>query len=128
MLSSPLLALFLPCFGMAALFLVYFCLLRCAISGHPDRPLPLNSLSPDGLSASELHQLPTITGQDLLTPTECAVCLGDIDEDHPVRLIPACNHAFHLECADTWLSHHRLCPLCKANLHPQLFTPSQNSC
>ncbi|WVY93710.1 hypothetical protein V8G54_032798 [Vigna mungo] len=58
-----------------------------------------------------------LTGKDLLMGSECAICLDDIATDQPARLIPGCNHAFHVECADTWLSKHPTCPLCRAKLY-----------
>ncbi|KAG2391657.1 E3 ubiquitin-protein [Vigna angularis] len=57
--------------------------------------------------------------------SECAVCLDDIATDQPARLVPGCNHAFHVECADTWLSKHPLCPLCRAKLDPTLISSSE---
>lgn len=126
MLDSILLALFLPCIGMSAIFLIYMCLLWYATAHHqPSVTLPVKPVSDIGLSPSDLQKLPTITGQDL---PECAVCLDQIGTDQPARVIPGCNHAFHLECADTWLSKHPLCPVCRAKLDPNLFSPSQNPC
>lgn len=54
-----------------------------------------------------------ITGRELDMPTACAVCLEDIEEEQLARLIPVCHHAFHLQCADTWLLRHPTCPLCR---------------
>ena len=116
--SSVLMAFFLPCAGMAVLLIVYLFLVRCAVSTLPAIPISVKSVSSGGLSALELQQLGRVRGHDLPSPTECAVCLSEIEKDHSVRLIPPCNHAFHLECADPWLSSHRLCPLCRANLPP----------
>ncbi|QCD98747.1 E3 ubiquitin-protein ligase ATL23-like [Vigna unguiculata] len=129
MLDSVLLALFLPCLGMTAVFIVYMCLLWYATTHHTDPPLPAKPVSDGGLSPSQLQKLPSITGKDLLTGSECAVCLDDIASDQPARLVPGCNHAFHVECADTWLSKHPLCPLCRAKLDPTaLFSSEENPC
>ncbi|XP_039173490.1 RING-H2 finger protein ATL52-like [Eucalyptus grandis] len=35
-------------------------------------------------------------------------------EDETLRLLPKCNHAFHVPCIDTWLQSHTNCPLCRA--------------
>ncbi|KAF7817667.1 E3 ubiquitin-protein ligase ATL23-like [Senna tora] len=129
MLDSVLLALFLPCLGMSAVFIVYMCLLWYATTHHPNTvALPAKAPSDKGLSASDLQKLPRITGKELVMGSECAVCLDDIHNDQPARLVPGCNHAFHLECADTWLSNHPLCPVCRANLHPHLFDSPHNPC
>ncbi|KAA8916693.1 hypothetical protein TRICI_001151 [Trichomonascus ciferrii] len=61
-------------------------------------------------------------------PTErddtCAVCLEDMADPDPVRLL-ACNHIFHAECIDIWITVRRsCCPLCKADqYHAQTNLP-----
>ncbi|EXB81512.1 E3 ubiquitin-protein ligase ATL23 [Morus notabilis] len=131
MLVSVFLALFLPCAGMSGVFIVYLCLLWYATSNQNDQEYrsPAKPVSVQGLSASELEKLPKITGRELVMGSECAVCLDEIEEEQPARLIPGCNHGFHLECADTWLSKHSVCPICRAKLDSQFFTASdQNPC
>lgn len=119
MLDTVLLALFLPCLGMSAIFVVYMCLLYATTRHRSDSNPPLKPVTEKGLSPLDLEKLPKITGKELLTSTECAVCLDDIVDEQPARLLPGCNHAFHLQCADTWLSKHPMCPLCRAKLDPQ---------
>ncbi|CAN0880219.1 E3 ubiquitin-protein ligase Os04g0590900 [Linum grandiflorum] len=46
----------------------------------------------------------------------CSVCLSEFHEGDTLRLLPKCNHAFHLDCIDTWLTTHSTCPLCRANI------------
>ncbi|GLT35224.1 hypothetical protein SLA2020_096930 [Shorea laevis] len=112
---------------MSAVFLVYICLFWCATnynqseSGGEVKPVKKN-----GLSAAELEKLPKVTRKELVTGIECAVCLAEIEEDQPARLIPGCNHGFHLQCADTWLSNHSVCPVCRAKLEPPFFNGSEN--
>lgn len=53
-------------------------------------------------------------GEGLIEGTECSVCLSEFEEDENLRLLPKCNHAFHLPCIDTWLRSHTNCPLCRA--------------
>ncbi|KAE8696785.1 putative nucleoredoxin [Hibiscus syriacus] len=96
MLVSVFLALFLPCAGMSA-------------------------VSEKGLSVSELEKLPKVTGKELVLGTDCAVCLDEVEAEQPARMVPGCNHGFHLECADTWLSKRLVCPVCRAKLEPKLF-------
>lgn len=45
---------------------------------------------------------------------ECAVCLGEFEEGEPVRLLPSCQHLFHLQCIDEWFISHSNCPLCRS--------------
>lgn len=46
--------------------------------------------------------------------SDCSVCLSEFEENESLRLLPKCNHAFHLPCIDTWLRSHSNCPLCRA--------------
>ncbi|KAE8725977.1 E3 ubiquitin-protein ligase RING1 [Hibiscus syriacus] len=55
-------------------------------------------------------------GEGLIDGTECSVCLNEFQEDERVRLLPKCNHAFHISCIDTWLRAHTNCPLCRAQI------------
>lgn len=128
MLVSVFLALFLPCVGMSAVFLVYICLLWYA-AGNNQTELAEKSKSESGLSASDLEKLPKTTGKDLVMGSDCAVCLDEIESDQPARIVPGCNHGFHLQCADTWLSKNPVCPICRAKLGPELFEPPEaNPC
>lgn len=45
---------------------------------------------------------------------QCSVCLCEFEEGSQLRLLPNCNHAFHIHCIDTWLQSHTICPLCRA--------------
>ncbi|KAM0850971.1 hypothetical protein ACQ4PT_052721 [Festuca glaucescens] len=46
--------------------------------------------------------------------SDCAVCLGEFQEEERVRLLPGCLHVFHADCIDTWLQGNANCPLCRA--------------
>ncbi|KAJ1660179.1 hypothetical protein IWQ61_000860 [Dispira simplex] len=49
------------------------------------------------------------------SPNTCAVCIDEIERGQLVRQLP-CNHLFHLECIDEWLTEKSgVCPLCKFN-------------
>ncbi|XP_042475235.1 E3 ubiquitin-protein ligase ATL31-like [Macadamia integrifolia] len=49
---------------------------------------------------------------------ECAVCLSEFEDEDTLRLLPSCDHVFHPDCIDAWLSKHTTCPVCRANLGP----------
>ncbi|GLJ38564.1 hypothetical protein SUGI_0786320 [Cryptomeria japonica] len=49
----------------------------------------------------------------------CAVCLSEFEENEKARLLPNCNHSFHVECVNMWFYSHSTCPLCRANVEKQ---------
>ncbi|KAL3620960.1 hypothetical protein CASFOL_035872 [Castilleja foliolosa] len=55
-------------------------------------------------------------GDGLIDGTSCSVCLSEFEEDETLRLMPKCNHAFHMSCIDTWLRSHTNCPICRAGI------------
>ncbi|GMH27347.1 hypothetical protein Nepgr_029190 [Nepenthes gracilis] len=136
MLVAVFLAFFLPCAGMSAVFVVYMCLLwysaSCGGSGNGQTEFisPVKPVSGKGLTAMELEKLPRVSGKELVSGTDCAVCLEEIESEQPARLVPGCSHGFHLQCADAWLSLHSVCPVCRSKLPPPDFfaSASQNPC
>ncbi|XP_068635456.1 E3 ubiquitin-protein ligase ATL4-like [Aristolochia californica] len=56
---------------------------------------------------------------------DCAVCLTHFEPHDRLRLLPACCHAFHATCIDTWLASNRTCPLCRSTIDVAL--PSEKS-
>ncbi|KAI3516960.1 hypothetical protein L1887_16150 [Cichorium endivia] len=126
MLLSVFLALFLPCAGMSAVFLVYICLL-CYAARHYHRDEPVKPATENGLSSTQLAKLPTTMGKDLVLGTECAVCLDDVEPEQLARMFPGCNHGFHVQCADTWLSKNPVCPVCRNKLDDGFFVASETN-
>ncbi|KAG5033418.1 hypothetical protein JHK85_017400 [Glycine max] len=55
-------------------------------------------------------------GGGLVEGHDCSVCLIEFQENENLRLLPKCNHAFHLPCVDTWLKSHATCPLCRSSV------------
>ncbi|GMJ15104.1 Arabidopsis Toxicos en Levadura 29 [Hibiscus trionum] len=47
---------------------------------------------------------------------ECAICLGEFNDDDMLRLLTICCHVFHKECVDLWLESHKTCPFCRGEL------------
>ncbi|CAK9314938.1 unnamed protein product [Citrullus colocynthis] len=79
-----------------------------------------------GLDPAVIETFPTLIYSDVKehkigkSALECAVCLNEFEDDETLRLIPKCDHVFHPECIDAWLASHSTCPVCRANLSPQL--------
>ncbi|KAL8088685.1 E3 ubiquitin-protein ligase ATL6-like [Apium graveolens] len=75
-----------------------------------------------GLDATAIDALPTLAYSEVKDlhigkgALECAVCLNEFEDDETLRLLPKCDHVFHLECIDMWLASHTTCPVCRADL------------
>lgn len=51
--------------------------------------------------------------KDQINQTECVICLGELEEEDEVRLLPNCKHVFHVQCIDNWFLAHSSCPVCR---------------
>lgn len=81
-----------------------------------------------------MHKLPPMIsygnhGKRLSCSTECAICLEDFVEGESCQVLPACNHIFHTNCIDHWLTKKLTCPICRncilwINVFPSLFLVS----
>ncbi|CAK9181766.1 unnamed protein product [Ilex paraguariensis] len=78
-----------------------------------------------GLDPSVIEKFPTFAYTEVKDrkigkgALECAVCLNEFEDDETLRLIPKCDHVFHPECIDAWLTAHITCPVCRADLVAQ---------
>ncbi|OMO69190.1 Zinc finger, RING-type [Corchorus capsularis] len=58
------------------------------------------------------------------TASCCSICLADYKSSDTLRVLPDCNHLFHLKCVDPWLRLHPTCPVCRTSPIPTpLSTP-----
>ncbi|GKV18897.1 hypothetical protein SLEP1_g29217 [Rubroshorea leprosula] len=76
-------------------------------------------LHDSGLDQASIDALPVFFYKDvtgLKEPFDCAVCLCEFSYQDKLRLLPACSHAFHIDCIDTWLLSNSTCPLCRGSL------------
>lgn len=74
-----------------------------------------------GLDPAILETFPTLVYSEVKEhkigkgALECAICLNEFEDDDTIRLLPKCDHVFHQECIDAWLSNHVTCPVCRTN-------------
>lgn len=95
------------------------CALRCRHRFALETPEQAAArLAATGLKKSHLRQIPVaVYGEGIHIPaTECPICLGDFEDGEKVRVLPKCNHGFHVRCIDTWLVSHSSCPNCRHSL------------
>lgn len=93
------------------------CLLRCREQTVPDSP---DGVANTGLKKAVLKALPVIvynaTSKAESVPADCPICLAEFGEGEKMRVLPKCNHGFHVECIDNWLVSHSSCPMCRLSL------------
>lgn len=111
--------------GATALAILFYHLLlvRYCIRRHAARMAALRTFASGeeisaGVDEKTLLTIPIITykkpDSDLMTnQSECAVCLGDLDDGDSVRVLPNCKHLFHVKCVDEWFVGHTSCPVCR---------------
>ncbi|KAF3447959.1 hypothetical protein FNV43_RR08666 [Rhamnella rubrinervis] len=95
------------------------CALRCSRRFTLETPEEAAArLASTGLKKSHLRQIPVaVYGSGVNIPaTECPICLGEFQDGDKVRVLPKCNHGFHVSCIDTWLLSHSSCPNCRHSL------------
>ncbi|KHN41607.1 E3 ubiquitin-protein ligase ATL41 [Glycine soja] len=115
---------------ITVLFLVFALYLyaRCVLRGRHRHAEPPNA----GLDPAIIASLPTFASRTKVlenggdgggggaTVVECAVCLSALEGEEKAKLLPNCNHFFHVDCIDKWLGSHSTCPICRAEVKPQL--------
>ncbi|KVH94317.1 RING-H2 finger protein ATL16-like [Cynara cardunculus var. scolymus] len=154
----PILAIAALCIVATAFLLVtyYFFVTRSCFNWQQVNPLRRFSISrdrstPDPLSSAYstppwrvrgldefiIREIPicqyTQTEGKKRSLYECVVCLNDFQELDTLRILPSCNHGFHLDCIDIWLQNNANCPLCRLSIsgapsYPvdQIFAPTSS--
>ncbi|EAX94695.1 hypothetical protein TVAG_321320 [Trichomonas vaginalis G3] len=51
--------------------------------------------------------------------TECSICMTEIHEGDETMTTP-CQHSFHKECLSRWMEEKLVCPMCRAQLPPNI--------
>ncbi|KAI4370883.1 hypothetical protein MLD38_019181 [Melastoma candidum] len=133
---SPLVVSVIVILASALLLVSYFTILKktCGRRRQPRSNLARGDENHDRIENMSLRNAPPAgleepvikliavwkykKGEGVVQGTNCSVCLSEFRDDENLRLLPKCNHAFHLPCIDTWLKSHSNCPLCRANVAP----------
>lgn len=91
---------------------------------------PQHSIVDLGLDEDTIMSYPKMLYSDVKlrkhdsTSTCCSICLGDYKGSDMLKVLPDCEHLFHLKCIEPWLRLHPTCPLCRTSPIPTpLSTP-----
>ncbi|OIW18176.1 hypothetical protein TanjilG_31296 [Lupinus angustifolius] len=113
MLLSVLLCGVICFLGLSAIIM---CVLKCSnYSSRTSNQSP--KLANTGIKKKVLKTFPIVTYSAEMNlsglDTECVICLSEFTKDDKVRVLPKCNHGFHVPCIDKWLNSHSSCPKCR---------------
>ena len=79
-----------------------------------------NTQLPVGIPLSNINAITTVSRFCDFTQSNlcdsCTICHAPFVNTDICRLLKNCNHIFHLECIETWLSDHVTCPYCRNDL------------
>ncbi|WCJ31644.1 RING/U-box superfamily protein [Euphorbia peplus] len=95
------------------------CALRCSnlVVNNSSQSMSSSLSGNTGIKKKALKTFAIVNySADLKLPgldTECVICLSEFTAGEKVRLLPKCNHGFHVRCIDKWLNSHSSCPKCR---------------
>ncbi|GFP85536.1 RING-H2 finger protein atl52 [Phtheirospermum japonicum] len=123
-ISNPLLISMLGIVGTSLAIVFYHMLLvKYCIRRHGSTATPPRSTVSGGASAGvdekvlrkiQISAFSAVRGDGADIQDECVVCLGEIEDEDDVRLLPGCEHVFHVTCIDRWFVAHASCPVCRS--------------
>lgn len=100
------------------------CMIKCSTLINQEPSYNINIITHDvtrsGLDKKALSTFPVVKYSNEVKiqglATECVICLSEVREGERLRILPKCNHGFHVKCIDKWLSSHSSCPTCRHSL------------
>ncbi|MCD7467866.1 hypothetical protein HAX54_005517 [Datura stramonium] len=102
------------------------CAFRCStlilvdpsLLNHTNNNVPSSTkLGNRGIKKKALKTFPIVTyTSELKHPgigSDCVICLSEFEIGEKIKVLPKCNHDFHVKCIDKWLNSHSSCPTCR---------------
>lgn len=93
-------------------------------SQSADQSFVSTGLKKDVLQVIPIAIYQQTAGKTTRAAADCAICLTEFEEGEKIRVLPRCDHCFHVTCVDKWLGTHSSCPTCRQRL---LFQHSANN-
>ncbi|OWM68941.1 RING-H2 finger protein ATL57-like [Punica granatum] len=94
-------------------------------SRRPPSGGPSRWVAGKGVDPAVIRALPTYAYDGSAKyQVDCPVCLSEFVEAETVKVIPHCEHVFHVHCIDQWLQSHESCPVCRATQLLEVARPS----
>jgi E3 ubiquitin-protein ligase RNF38/44 len=129
----PLLAIVIACItAITFLIVTYFLITKCCYpltrflmtrtttSEEPPSIYSTPAWQITGLDESLIQQIPVCRYSkrdgDNKRLYKCVVCLNEFQDSDTLRVLPSCDHGFHLHCIDIWLRANPNCPICRLNI------------
>lgn len=130
----PLLAIAIACITVITFLIIsYFFITKCcyplsqflvarpANSEEPPSVYSTPAWQITGLEESLIQQIPTcryskMGNNENKKLHKCVVCLNEFQDLDTLRVLPTCDHGFHLHCIDVWLRNNPNCPICRLNI------------
>ncbi|CAN4088264.1 unnamed protein product [Withania somnifera] len=123
--------------GITVLVFIHVCIVGRAFRSRNGAVFnPTNVMNKHtSMSQEDIKKLPcfdykvesVIEGSSTTSPVDCAVCLENFKIGEKCRLLPKCNHTFHVQCIDSWLKKTAVCPICRASAKSPLLEIEQHS-
>ncbi|ESW10086.1 hypothetical protein PHAVU_009G179700 [Phaseolus vulgaris] len=113
--------------GIAILVVIHVCIVGRAFRGDTNegnqQGQNMNRMKRmlGGDNIGDLKNLPCFVYEEAAASAErrgcslvdCVVCLDSFKVGDVCRLLPNCNHTFHVHCIDSWILHTPICPICR---------------
>ncbi|KAD4584284.1 hypothetical protein R6Q59_036815 [Mikania micrantha] len=91
------------------------CFFRCRTFPFENIRQTTSRIALTNRNQGRLSEIPVVVyrSQMKTSSTDCPICLGEFSEGEKMRILPKCNHLFHVKCIDKWLMSHSSCPICR---------------
>ncbi|KNA06353.1 hypothetical protein SOVF_181820 [Spinacia oleracea] len=117
LIMAFVISLFFIFIGVAAIIFIHLCIAGGALRHRRrNQRRPISENGHDSSSGYSLELLKTLPKCRFKGSEVCAICLDNLLEGEICRVLPSCNHVFHLNCVDKWILKSPVCPVCRSSI------------